>query len=107
MTPGKKPQLTAEVCRTCPNRLSLTEVSHGTRRCRQCRVNHPRPTVERKPEQPHTTSESVWMTADRAGFTERMATHFAVLGPGVQFYNAERVDKGGRRLLKRMRAGGL
>jgi hypothetical protein len=104
---GRPRELSDLKCQTCPQFVTVNDKNHALTRCADCRKRDPISPPRWKQEKPHTTEESVWIGASRDGFSARMALHFAVVGPGKVYYNDTIADKGGRRLLKRMRAGGL
>lgn len=103
MKTGRPRELSPHPCAEpgCTAFVTVNDWKHYLRRCRACRVARP---LERriapKPERKRTTDASVWEHADRVGFTEVMAKHFAALRPGLSLYS-DRTEPGGKRLGKK------
>ena len=101
---GRPRELSDLRCVSCPQFVTRNDARHAMKRCADCRKRDPLNQPQRKVEKPHSSAESVWEKADRDGFTAAMTKHFSNLGPGVVYYNDTIADKGGKRLLKRMRS---
>lgn len=101
---GPKPTFTDQRCTSCPNYLTKTDVSHEVRRCKQCRLHHPRPTMTRVEREQPLTSQPWWAEAPRESFTALAMGEVPRMRKGRQYYNERFADEGGKRLLKKMRS---
>ena len=84
---------------------NMTNLHRLLCRCPACRQapKGQRP-AKVKSDAPYSTEASVLTQASPEQFTKFMTEHFEKLRPGVQFYNTDLVDKGAKRLLKKMRS---
>jgi ribosomal protein L37AE/L43A len=104
-TPGPKATFTTERCSTCPNKLTLSDVSHGLRRCRQCRVNHPRGAQTRELRENEKCPESWWAKPDlpRDGLTAFAESQKVRQSRGVRYFSQEALDVSNKRTIAKMR----
>lgn len=58
--PVRRPSPGGETCSSCENFLTANEVAHGVRRCKQCRVAHPRVAQTRELREEPKPLKSPW-----------------------------------------------